>query len=338
MRRLAIALGLGLVACSSGPEPTSEVTEANTTQCPMTVVEGVDVYDGQGTIDWTKVKAANRDFAFIKATQGDYNTQTTFTANWHGAKAAGVVRSAYHFFDPTIDGVKQAQHFSSVVSGAGGMAFGDLPPMLDIECPTSSTQASANANCEYTGNSGWVPTATLVTRVFDWLHTVEMATGKKAVIYSYPAWFGDVALTDARLAQYPLFIATLSSCASVPPPWTKAVFWQYSFTGTVSGIPGQVDMDRFFGTLAELVAYADGPVDAGADGAADAARAEAGADAGAADASPIESADSGDAGDGTVFANADAGCNCRASTSRSNAGWAVAAIAIAVVRRRRARR
>lgn len=268
-RCAAIGFAVASVGCSGeAPEPVGTTSEP-VMMCPTTVVEGVDVYDGNGTIDWTKVAGDGRHFAFMKATQGDYNTQTTFPANWSGAKAAGVLRSPYHFFDPTIDGVAQANHFLTVLKAAGGLQPGDLPPMLDIECPTASTQAASNQNCEYMGNSGWVASATLSQRVFDWLTTVETATGRKAVIYSYPSWFADVGFTDAKLAGYPLFIATLSTCASVPAPWTSADFWQYSWTGTVTGITGQVDVDRFFGSLGQLGGFgmpdAGAPHDAGGD-------------------------------------------------------------------------
>lgn len=332
MQRAACVLGVvafACAACSGGDprgEPVTETAEA-VSVCPTTVVEGIDVYDGQGAIDWAKVKADGRDFGFMKATQGDYNTQTTFAANWSGAKAAGVVRSPYHFFDPTIDGVKQAQHFLATLAAQGGLRAGDLAPMLDIECPTSSTQASASPDCEYTGNSGWAPPATLAQRAFDWLTTVEQATGRKPFVYSYPSWFGDVAFTDARLAQYPLFIATLATCASVPAPWATTVFWQYSFTGTVSGIAGQVDLDRFVGTLGQLQALGDPPV---ADGGTDAAARDAspGGDAAAADAA-VESGASLEAGspggDGAAPVEASAASSSGSSGSSDGCGCRLAA-------------
>src|SRR5579859_5798347 len=301
MRRLAFPLGLlALLATACADhglgEPLGEVSEA-TQVCPMTVVEGVDVYDGQGAIDWASVHADQRLFAFVKATQGNYNDQTTFASDWSGTKSAGIIRSPYHFFDPTIDGVAQAQYFLTVLSAQGGLKPGDLPPMLDIECPTSSNQGAANPNCEYAGNSGWVATATLSQRVFDWLNTVEQATGRKPIIYSYPSWFSDVGFTDAQLAQYPLFIATYASCASVPAPWTTTVFWQYSSSGTVTGINGQVDVDRFLGTDAELIAFANGAAaDAGVEGGAK----EGGAgDGGANDGGKVDASDSGGDANGT---------------------------------------
>ena len=211
-------------------------------------------FPGDGTIDWPTLAASGRHFAFIKATQGDYETQSDFNTNWSGALAAGVLRSPYHFFDGTVDGVTQANSFLAELTSAGGLAVGDLPPMLDIECPTASTQAASSQSCEGGTDSGWVAPATLQQRIFDWLDTVQQATGTTPMLYSYVSWFADVEVTDPRLAGYPLFIASYNSCATVPAPWTAATFWQYSATATVPGISGKntTDVDRFFGSAAQL--------------------------------------------------------------------------------------
>jgi lysozyme len=250
-----------LVAACTTSSPEVRAVEQGLTKCPDMTVEGLDVYAGTGVIDWGKVATSGRGFAFIKATQGDYNTQANFATNWSAALAAGVKRSPYHFFDGTIDGIAQANAFLADVTAAGGLQVGDLPAMLDIECPTSSVQASAQANCEHTGDSGWVATATLNQRIFDWLDTVQTATGRAPIIYSYPSWFADAKVTDARLTNYPLFIASYNSCATIPQPWTDAVFWQYSATGTVPGVTGtaDVDVDRFFGSAADLDGFAIQP-------------------------------------------------------------------------------
>ncbi len=253
MKRVFIATLAGIcagsLACSSAPSDIGSSSEAYTTQCAgAMVVEGVDISAGQAPVDWTSVTAAGRQFAFIKATQGNYYTSSAFASQYAGALSAGVYRSAYHFFDPTVDGVTQANYFLSVAST---ILPGDLPPMLDIECP------DGDATClGFTGGSGDAPSATIVSRALDWLTTVTTATGKTPIVYTFPAYFPDLATADTGLAAYPLFIATLSNCASVPAPWTMAVFWQYSWTGTVAGIPGQVDLDRFFGSLSDLQTFA----------------------------------------------------------------------------------
>jgi lysozyme len=242
------------VACgggaTGGDEPTGTTSEA-LQQCPGSTVEGIDIYDGTGTINWGAVKGAGVDFAMIKATQGTYNTQATFSTNWSGSKAAGVVRAAYHFFDPTEDGTAQAQHFLSVV---GTLGPGDLPAMLDIECP------DGDPNCMYQGGSGAAAASDITTRMWNWIHTVEQATGKKPIIYTFGSYFSSNGIDTTGLGAYPLFIAypTSASCFNVPAPWSTAVIWQYSWTGTVNGISVQVDRDRFIGTLADLQAFAQG--------------------------------------------------------------------------------
>lgn len=334
-----LALSLAQAGCtSSSGENVGESSEAYTKDCADGgTVEGIDVYDGQGTIDWAKVKAGKPDagadaggggkyFAFIKATQGNYNQQTKFESNWTNAKAQGVLRSAYHFFDPTIDGKEQAAYFLAQV----GTDLGELPPLVDVECPTDAVEASASANCEYTGNSGWAPPATIQTRLFDFLDAVEAATGKKALIYSYPSWFGDIGVTDPKLANYPLYIATLSTCASVPAPWTSAVFWQYSFTGTVYGINGDCDLDRFLGDPSALNDFAFGVPDAGTDAGRPITDAGNFADTGSEPAVEI-----------SAQADADAGCACTTGSrthESSGALTAIGALVLGITRRRRSRR
>ncbi len=224
-------------------------------------------------------------FAFVKATQGDYYTSNEFAPQWSGAKRAGLLRSAYHFFDPTIDGVAQAKYYLGVV---GTLGQGDLPPMLDIECPTGSTQAASLADCEYGGaspDSGWVDAPTLNQRIHDWLDYVAGQTGRTPIVYSYNSWFQDSGVDSTTLAgSYPFFVSwpTTTNCYTVGAgnTFTSAPFWQWSVTGSCPGVTGTVDLDRFAGTLEQLRQLANLDVDAAVGG-------EAGAgDTGVGDAGP----------------------------------------------------
>jgi GH25 family lysozyme M1 (1,4-beta-N-acetylmuramidase) len=249
-RRVWPTLACAAVACGGPPGRPGEETASSRDalqQCVSASVEGVDVSDGQGTIDWASVKAAGVDFALMKATQGTYDTQKTFAANWAGAQAAGLYRSPYHFFDPTADGAAQAQHFLAVV---GPFAPDDLPAMLDIECPTGS----ADTTCLGTGTSDAASATDIATRMWAFIHAVEQATGKRPLIYTYGSYFASNGIDTTGLDAYPLYIAdpVTGSCFSVPSPWSSAVLWQYSFTGSVSGISDAVDRDKFIGTLADL--------------------------------------------------------------------------------------
>lgn len=268
---------------SSRGEHVDSTSEAVTKDCDGadSGVYGVDVFDGQGTIDWTRVRAGDsadggigdgglgtngKAFAFIKATQGNYTTESTFATNWSHAKTAGVLRSAYHFFDASRDGAAQAAYFLGVV----GADMGELPAMLDIECPTAATKGASQSNCEYAGNSGFPADggiAALPAQVFAWLDAVEKATGKKPIVYSYVSWFASTDFTDAKLASYPLFISnTSTACPTVPSPWASVTFWQYQTVGGVSpGISGDCDLDRWMGTQATLNTFAFGAADSGTD-------------------------------------------------------------------------
>ena len=317
-------LAIACAACGSddSDQDVNVYQADNTQQCATQSVEGLDVYSGDGTINWTDVAASGRAFVFIKATQGNYDIQSNFATNWAGAKAAGMLRSPYHFFDATIDGIAQANSYLAELTTVGGLADGDLPPMLDLECPTSSNQADTEADCEYTGDSGWVATATLSQRVFDWLSTVEHATGRTPIIYSYASWFADAALTDTRLAAYPLFIASYNTCASVPLPWTSAVFWQYSASATVPGVTPQADVDRFFGTMTQLTALTVPPMS---------------------DAGPVTGDAATDANlvhaDGGMMPPIHAGCGCRSaddgSSNAATLGLVLGVGLMLVYRRRR---
>jgi lysozyme len=239
-----------LAGCSAhaGGEDTWRTSQA-LDQCGPVTVEGIDVFDGQGSIDWAAVQADGVRFAMIKATQGTYDTQSTFSSNWAGSRAAGLRRGAYHFFDPTEDGVAQAAYFLSVV---GTLHADDLPPMLDLECP------DGDANCLDPGESGQAPPADIRPRIQGFLSTVEKATGKKPLVYTFASYFVQSGVDATGLDAYPLFIAypTAGACFPVPSPWPWAVMWQYSFTGSVRGIGVAVDRDRFIGTSAGLDALA----------------------------------------------------------------------------------
>ena len=270
-----LALAPALVACGSSarsPPAGLSVDRAalaaidRTTQCPPAVVEGIDVFDGQGAIDWPSVRDAGVEFAFIKATQGTYDTQATFAANWAGSAGAGVVRGAYHFFDPTEDGASQAAHFLSVV----GASASELPPVLDIECP------DGDADCLGTGSGGAASAGDIRARMLAFLGAVAQELGRTPVVYTYASYFADNGIDTTGLEAYPLYLAWIPAngaaagaaalpCLDVPAPWSAAAFWQYSFEGAVAGVSGAVDRDRFLGTRGALQALA-GPGPPGAAG------------------------------------------------------------------------
>ncbi len=134
-RRLQGISALALAAAVLAYAPSADAGDV----CPpATVLKGVDL-NGTGQ-NWSEAAAAGIQFAFVKATQAVDFTDPGFADNWSGAKAAGIVRGAYHFFDATVGGVNQANYFLGVM---GTLDADDSPPSSTSSAPTARATASA---------------------------------------------------------------------------------------------------------------------------------------------------------------------------------------------------
>ncbi|MBI3712163.1 MAG: glycosyl hydrolase family 25 [Burkholderiales bacterium] len=194
-------------------------------------LSGVDVSHFQGNVDWAAVKAAGIAFAFAKASDGNTYQDTQFKKNWQGMQAAGLPRGAYHFYESNDDPVTQANNFLSAV---GALAKTDLPPVIDIE----STKGNFGNN-------------SLAANLQICLDAVEKGLKCTPIIYTNCAFWN--ANLTAEFGRYPLWIARYSSAPpTIPNGWTNWNFWQYSESGTVPGVTGAVDLDRFAGSKDDL--------------------------------------------------------------------------------------
>ena len=198
-------------------------------------INGIDVSHFQGTVDWPAVKAAGKLFAFAKATDGITYTDPEFQTNWQGMKAAGLLRGAYHFYESEDDPVSQANNF---IKAVGQLAPGDLPPVLDVEI--------------FKGNCG---TVSLADNVQTWLNTVQQALGRTPIIYTGCSFWNEY--MGPQFSAYPLWIAAYDvGQPSLPKGWNTWTFWQSSQTGSVTGVTGDVDIDVFAGSMADLLTLA----------------------------------------------------------------------------------
>ena len=205
---------------------------------PGPTTKGIDVSYYQETIDWTKVKADGVAFAFIRVSDGEVFRDPKFNANWAGAKSVGIVRGAYQFFRPAQSIPEQAK---IMIEAIGTYQAGDLPPVIDVEA-----------------DQGLAP-ATVAAKVRQWVDLVKSGTGVAPIIYTGKYFWRDEVGGPRTFETNALWIAQYTSkCPDLPAPWTRWTFWQHTDKGTVSGIRGPVDMDKFNGTVADLVAYANG--------------------------------------------------------------------------------
>ena len=279
------------------------------------VLEGIDVSVYQGTIDWTKVRAAGIEFAYIRVSDGLPPIDSRFTQNWAAARTAGVLRGAYQFFREDEDPVAQAD---LLLDTMGPLEDDDLPAAIDVESTDGQTGA------------------TIVAHVKAWMDRVEAGSGKRPIIYTgRPFWDSNTGSSTA-VSDHTLWIPNwYVTCPSISVAWSSWGFWQYSSTGQIDGISGDVDRDEWNGDRAALLAFA------GVVAAPDAPAPDAPTpDAPTPDA-PTSDAPTSDAPSGPTSPDADAVGGCAVVSAAGGGGdhravlaWALALALVVVIRAR----
>lgn len=210
--------GVGAPDCQTGP-----------------TVSGIDVSYYQDDIAWKRVRRSGIRFAFIRASDGLDHPDESFVKNWRGAKAAGVLRGAYQYFRPDQDATAQAD--ALIVALAKDR--GELPPVIDVE--TDGGKAAPE----------------LVAAVQAWIARVRDKLGVEPIVYTGPEFWREKA-KGADITSQTLWVAHYTrNCPTVPSPWSRWTFWQYTDNGRVPGIEGAVDLDVFAGTPEDLQALAN---------------------------------------------------------------------------------
>ncbi len=253
---VASSLGLCLFGCtptstddpSGAHEEVAFTSDALVVCAPDEVVLGIDVSYYQGTIDWDAVAGDGYAFAIARINHSDF-MDPQFDANWAGIKNVGLVRGAYQYFEPGEDPVWQAE---VVVDKVGMLGPGDLPVVIDVET-----------------TSGLTDKAAIVASIAEWIDIVEAGTGKTPIIYTGKYFWQDNVSSDA-FADVPLWHAQYPNacqppqapppacgCANIADQWSDWLLWQYTSSGSVAGISGDVDTNVFKGNYEDLVAFAN---------------------------------------------------------------------------------
>ena len=188
---------------------------------------GIDVSRWQGDIDWNLVRGSGCEFAILKAGGSDagFYTDGTFERNYWNARSAGVDVGAYYFVGPRClteeDGIADAKRFLDIVKD---WKF-EYPLYLDFEAPPAGRQNECT------------------NAAIGFCRTVEDA-GYYAGIYASDISGFKERLSMKRLEAFDIWVARYGSA----PDYIKHFrewygMWQYSSTGSVPGILGNVDLD-----------------------------------------------------------------------------------------------
>jgi lysozyme len=230
---MALAL-VAASACSSDEPRVGErigESELEAVVCaPGEQLDGIDVSYYQGQPNWPAVAQDGVRFAITRVNHGDF-MDPEFDTNWAAIKEVGMLRGAYQYFDPGGDPVAQAQ---TLIDRVGVLEPGDLPPVIDVE---STDGLGADA---------------IAANVRTWVDLVEGALGRRPFIYTGSYFWNDNVVTD-EFSDHPLWIAHYTTgCPNLPTVWNNWAMWQYSSTGSVAGISGNVDLNFFNGSMADL--------------------------------------------------------------------------------------
>ncbi len=194
-------------------------------------VFGIDISRHQGNIDWEKFQAENPpeapiSFVYAKATEGSDFTDINFHDNFDAAREHGFMRGAYHYFSTKSSGLAQAQMFIRTVK----LEKGDLPPMVDVE--------------EKPGNK-----KQFIQELKIFISKIEEHYGVKPIIYTYRK-YKERYLKEPFFGRYPSWIAHYYIDALDEK--TNWLIWQCSDIGEVPGIPQNVDINIFNGSIEQL--------------------------------------------------------------------------------------
>lgn len=243
--RLALAV---LVACAA-------TMAAASAAAPAKRIVGVDVSRFQGEINWTRVGKTKVRFAFVQASRGSGNDCAVaptrcgpdeyYERNYRQARKAGIRVGAYHraFADgggkegAKRDARREAKVF---IRKVGELRKRDLQPVLDLETPFGKLNGK--------GLRIWVRT---------WLRRVEKELGAKAIIYTnHSSWQATGDTREFARAGHPLWVAHWRVRRPLVPAgnWNGEGWsvWQFTSTGRVKGITGNVDKNRMRVKLRDL--------------------------------------------------------------------------------------
>lgn len=186
--------------------------------------DGIDVSKYQGDIDWYKLSLnPHVKFVYIKATEGAIHVDKRYQENIRKARVAGLRVGSYHFFISQKTPREQFENFRRYVKRSEQ----DLLPMVDVE---------------HAGNRR-AKREQLQQNLAEFMEMVKAEYGQYPIIYSQYKFYNDMLAPEFN--HYLIFIARYSDKEPRLNGGGLYNIWQYTEHGTISGIKGHVDLNRF---------------------------------------------------------------------------------------------
>ena len=205
----------------------------------VTSVKGIDISKHNGEIDWEKVAASGVKFAFIRCGirgygSGEIVADDNFIKNVEGATDNGIEVGTY-FFSQAVTEEEAKEEAEFVLNSVSQLSI-SLPIAIDVEKVEgvdseprtgglSTEQYTANVLefCNTISEAGYTPMIYGNIKTFAMLLDIEQIEGIEK-------WFAGYISEDVITPYFPYEFS----------------IWQYSSTGKVDGISGDVDMNIAF--------------------------------------------------------------------------------------------
>lgn len=202
------------------------------------ITRGIDVSEWQGTINWTKIKKAGIDFAFVRVSYGLSHYDKTYEYNMKNAEIAGVPVGTYIYSTAlsTATALKEAQY---VIEKMQGYKV-SYPVVFDLEYAQASKLSAktvsqmALAFCNEVRKAGYYPMVYCNTNWYDNYIDWSLLSG----IDVWIARYGDTILAPDKIRyNYTIWQSTDGNTES----------GLNSTSGLIDGIPKGNDVDIDFG-------------------------------------------------------------------------------------------
>ena len=202
---------------------------------PEHPVLGIDVshyQDDKQPINWKEVQKSNHlkiDFVYIRTTMGKDGTDNSFNNNIQELTQLEMPFGIYHYFRPNEPAIEQFENFKK-----HNTILGKLPPAVDVE-----------ENSKF-GHKHFKK------ELLTFLKLIEKEYSIKPIIYA-PQKFYNLYLWN-NFQKYDFWIARQHGINKFPENnitgktpvllgFKCPIIWQYSGTGTISGIDAKVDLN-----------------------------------------------------------------------------------------------
>lgn len=201
-------------------------------------LQGVDVSVYQGEIDWQAVADAGVDFAIIRVgyrgySQGAIQPDTNFQKNMEGALKAGLDVGVYFFSQATT--VREAEEEADYVLEAIRNYPVTYPVVFDWEFIDGQTARTDEMEGEH------------MTECAKTFCELVQAAGYTPMVY-FNQEQGYLYYQLDQLDEFPFWLAEYDE---KPDFFYNFDIWQYTHTGTVPGIEGNVDLNLAFRDLSK---------------------------------------------------------------------------------------